>query len=535
VTARAWIRVLLLGAVGLIGFAVWISGAAQRSAADGAFAEMSAAESMVVSLLEEEEELRTVASDPGARERVRQARSDFEHALVRAQMAVGSDEKGVARLLGVQARLGSEFHVLADRFSAEALSDPSASAGAALSLLGHQLGEVVERFRVGHDELRAALNDERLRDQRRAGFVPIGVIVAITLAGGLVLWLNERGGRAERRRRARAGDFADALQVARTEGEAYGLLKRQLERSVEAASAVVLNRNNSEHRLEARTEVPEGSPLTETLATASPESCLAIRIGKPFRRQKGHETLVGCEVCGCLGESVTCVPSLVGGRVIGSVLVQHRLPLGATAEEQIREAVAAAAPVIANLRTLALAETRAATDALTGLPNHRSVQETLKRMVAQAQRTMTPLAAILFDLDHFKEINDRYGHDRGDEVLAAAGAAVNGSLRASDFVGRYGGEEFLALLPNTSRADAVAVAEKLRHAISTITVRGIDRDLTASLGVAVLPEEANDSTELLRNADRALYTAKARGRNRIETLTDLPGGARPLSESWPTA
>jgi diguanylate cyclase len=85
-----------------------------------------------------------------------------------------------------------------------------------------------------------------------------------------------------------------------------------------------------------------------------------------------------------------------------------------------------------------------------------------RRMVGQSTRTAAPLAALLLDLDHFKQINDRYGHGRGDEVLAAAGVVLQGAVRESDFVGRFGGEEFLLLLPATDRDSAIAVAEKIR-------------------------------------------------------------------------
>jgi diguanylate cyclase (GGDEF)-like protein len=212
------------------------------------------------------------------------------------------------------------------------------------------------------------------------------------------------------------------------------------------------------------------------------------------------------------------MPSLVSGRMIGSVLVVHERALDGSGHKQLRDAVVGAAPVIANLRTLAIAEVRASTDSLTGLANSRNVHETLKRMVAHAQRSETPLAAILFDLDHFKQINDRFGHAKGDEVLAAVGAVAAATLRVSDFVGRYGGEEFVALLPDTGREDAMAVAEKLRDAISRITLRDIDAPISASLGVAMLPDEAETADELIRTADRALYTAKARGRNRVESV-----------------
>ena len=95
--------------------------------------------------------------------------------------------------------------------------------------------------------------------------------------------------------------------------------------------------------------------------------------------------------------------------------------------------------MLANLRNLAIAEARAATDALTGLPNQRACQDTLKRMLAHASRTMSPLSAVLLDLDHFKLINDRHGHNSGDDVLAAVGEVLAGCVRTSDFAGRYGG------------------------------------------------------------------------------------------------
>jgi diguanylate cyclase (GGDEF)-like protein len=139
-------------------------------------------------------------------------------------------------------------------------------------------------------------------------------------------------------------------------------------------------------------------------------------------------------------------------------------------------------------------------------------------MVAQASRTVTPLAALLVDLDHFKKINDVYGHDRGDEVLAAAGVALRNVARESDFVGRYGGEEFLLLLPSTDKQGALHVAEAARKAIGAVRTPHADQ-ITASVGVAVLPDDGGDAITLFRSADRALYSAKNNGRNRVETIT----------------
>ena len=146
--------------------------------------------------------------------------------------------------------------------------------------------------------------------------------------------------------------------------------------------------------------------------------------------------------------------------------------------------------MLANLRNLAIAEVRAATDALTGLPNARALRDSLVRMVAQSDRSGLPLSVILCDLDHFKEINDVYGHEKGDAALAAASAALSGWLRDSDLAGRYGGEEFLILLPDTPLDGALKLAEKLRSGIGLVEIPGVDRRITASFGVATFPADA---------------------------------------------
>ena len=323
---------------------------------------------------------------------------------------------------------------------------------------------------------------------------------------------------AEREYHATQREFTEIMQITRDEDEAYGLLKRHLERSVEGCAVAVLNRNNSNDRLEVMTELPAGSPLLDGLKSADPESCLAIRTGKIHERSKDREGLLSCELCGLTGARSTCVPSLVGGEVIGAVLVEHPSALESSDKLRVEESMAQASPVLANLRNMAISQTRALTDGLTGLPNRRSIDDTLKRMAAHADRSSQPLAAVLFDLDHFKQINDLCGHEKGDEVLAAVGAVVTGSLRASDFAGRYGGEEFIVLLPDTDREAAVVVAEKLRRAVSAIDVAAVPGPITVSLGVAALPGDAAEPTFLLRAADRALYIAKANGKNRVETL-----------------
>jgi diguanylate cyclase (GGDEF)-like protein len=392
--------------------------------------------------------------------------------------------------------------------------------------------DLLERFEAANDELVEEIAADAEEAHRRA--LQRAVILIVLLSGGFAagggLLLQRLRRREEAQRLAEESyhatqrEFAETLQVTESEAEAHELVKRHLERSLDASRIVVLNRNNSQNRLEAATAVDPDDPLAHKLVDSSPRSCLAIRLGRAHAQEAEREPLLSCELCGEQTRT-TCVPSLVGGEVIGSVLVEHERPLTTSERSRIDESVSQAAPVLANLRNLAIAEVRAATDALTGLPNARAVRDSLVRMVAQSSRSQLPLAAVLCDLDNFKQINDVYGHDKGDQALAAASAALRSSLRESDLVGRYGGEEFLILLPDTPLDGALVLAEKLRSELALVNVPGVDRAITASFGVACFPDDAPDGEMLVRMADRALYAAKAGGRNCVVASGTLLAGS----------
>jgi diguanylate cyclase (GGDEF)-like protein len=176
-------------------------------------------------------------------------------------------------------------------------------------------------------------------------------------------------------------------------------------------------------------------------------------------------------------------------------------------------------------RRLATAESRiremAITDDLTGLRNRRFVLLRLAEEVVRSHRHGHPLSCVLFDLDHFKKVNDEHGHAAGDGVLKAVAAEAQRSCRQSDVLGRYGGEEFLLVLPETEPAGALAIAERLRAALETLRVEwsGFTLAVTASFGVATLWPTGGTPIQpdvLVRRADEALYRAKAAGRNRVE-------------------
>ncbi|MGA7828432.1 MAG: GGDEF domain-containing protein, partial [Geobacteraceae bacterium] len=156
------------------------------------------------------------------------------------------------------------------------------------------------------------------------------------------------------------------------------------------------------------------------------------------------------------------------------------------------------------------------TDHLTGLYNRRYMMDILAKEFLRTARTGSSLSFLIIDLDYFKEINDKYGHNEGDLVLERAATVFRDQLRCYDTPVRFGGDEFVAVLPEASLADAQVVAERIRKALDEIRFPGKLEDLriTASLGFAVYPGVGVETMEdLLREADNALYRAKAKGRN----------------------
>ena len=200
--------------------------------------------------------------------------------------------------------------------------------------------------------------------------------------------------------------FTERMLFARSEVEARDLLEAHLTEILPGTHVAVLT-----------------SPDDERLA-----HCEAFRTGVAVVRGGGrHED--PCDGCVASGRRSLCTPLRVGSSAIGAVVV------GAPRANQIdgpsiHQASGQAAPVLANLRNLAIAEEHASTDVLTGLPNRRAVDEALRMMAAQADRTARPLAALMLDVDHFKAINDRWGHLRGDAVLAAVARVLRATVRA---------------------------------------------------------------------------------------------------------
>ena len=177
--------------------------------------------------------------------------------------------------------------------------------------------------------------------------------------------------------------------------------------------------------------------------------------------------------------------------------------------------------VAVNKRQLESANTKlqelALRDGLTGLLNRRYWESCLEREFARHQRYDNPVSLVIFDIDHFKRVNDTYGHQTGDEVIRSVAEITSRLARETDFAGRYGGEEFVVLLPGTHLEGAAQFAERLRQAVEqqVLDYQGSPLSYTISLGVATISDDMANYQILLERADKALYASKEQGRNRV--------------------
>lgn len=173
-----------------------------------------------------------------------------------------------------------------------------------------------------------------------------------------------------------------------------------------------------------------------------------------------------------------------------------------------------------DVKDMAILQHESITDALTGLKNRRYFDQRMSEEVALSLRHKLPLSLMLLDVDHFKKINDTYGHQIGDEVLSSLAKLISGMVRDSDIVARYGGEEIAIITPRTSKEEAALLAERLRDLIEKTTVAMVGTtqevvQVTVSLGICSLSAVITDKDALLEESDQALYLAKKYGRNRV--------------------
>ncbi len=347
----------------------------------------------------------------------------------------------------------------------------------------------------------------------------------------------------------------NALLVRRIESEASGFkslaeLGHRLSRSLELAAmlddvvrtskaiagyhagAVVLSTDKEENG-EARVTRAEGEmPRAAQDRPVEPGSLVELSMARgrghyvPDLSGRERKTAVAGNKLDPPGmRSALIQPLSLGQRAKGALVFYSREPQGFS--DYVIKAVGIladmAAVSIQNALLYQEMEHKAVTDGLTGLHNHRWFQEELELEIERAQRLGHKVGLVICDIDLFKRVNDRFGHQVGDEVLKAVARTLTGSIRKVDSAARYGGEEFVLVLPGAGRRGARELAERVRRKVSRLLVNAGGREfrVSVSAGVAVFPEDANSREDLVRAADQALYLAKESGRNKVVEARQL--------------
>lgn len=312
-------------------------------------------------------------------------------------------------------------------------------------------------------------------------------------------------------------EMGDLLQTCFTAEEAYGVIAQSAQKFFPDGTGALSVIRTSQNLV----EVVAGwgaTPATESVF--APDDCWALRRGRIHVVRDTATGLVCKHLHHPLPTGYLCVPMMAHGETLGALhvcetqsgqLTDTHQRLTTTVAEHIGLA-------LANLRLHETLRNLSVRDPLTGLFNRRYMEESLEREVRRAARNKRPLGIIMLDIDHFKTFNDTFGHDAGDTLLRELGSSLQTYIRGEDVACRYGGEEFILILPDTTLDAARQRAEQLRAAVKELAIQHRSRRLksvTISAGVALFPDHGTTADAVLRAADLALYKAKAEGRNRV--------------------
>ncbi len=329
----------------------------------------------------------------------------------------------------------------------------------------------------------------------------------------LTQWVNYL--EAQNRDLALLEQLNDFLQSCNTLEEAYNTLGDLLSPLFANCSGGVFINDSVSHLMKL---VSSWGKSFDSKIVFSSYECWALRRGRFHQGDLTQPSLLCSHIDHHhLPVQSLCIPMMAQGKTIGllylsgsKVEINHCYKLARMVSEQI-------AMALANLELREELRNQSIRDPLTGLFNRRYLQESLVREIHNARRKEYPIGIVMVDVDHFKSFNDTYGHELGDQILCQLGAFLKQNTRGSDIACRYGGEEFLLILPDSSLKDSLQRAESFRQGIEKLYVKNQNQEIkiTVSLGVAALPESGQTMEKLIHAADVALYRAKQAGRNRV--------------------
>ncbi|CAH14514.1 diguanylate cyclase [Legionella pneumophila subsp. pneumophila] len=318
-------------------------------------------------------------------------------------------------------------------------------------------------------------------------------------------------------------EMSDIMLACGSQEELSDVMAKYSQRLLQFSSGYLFIMHPSKNYLEKAASW--GNPQPHDL-TFTPEQCWAIRLGRiHYAGSSRIELMCSHTMFAEQPElSLLCVPLMAQNDIYGLLYLEVGLKFDENQQLLITEFAELTALALANVRLRENLRYQSIRDPLTGLYNRRYLEDFLFKQLHQAERTKASFAILMLDLDHFKKINDTFGHDAGDLVLKELGQILNSDIRLGDIAARYGGEEFVLLLYDIDAQAAKMKAENLRSAISNLQVKyGAQPvgQITASIGISVYPDDAKSPAEVIEAADKALYQAKNKGRNKVILFSEI--------------
>lgn len=320
--------------------------------------------------------------------------------------------------------------------------------------------------------------------------------------------------------------MSDVFQSCQTSGETYSAIANFVPQFFPDYNGALYMLNNSKNLFE-MTAIWGDAPELELVFDH--HECWSLRRSRAYMVHDSGIAM-NCRHLGAdIPSSYLCVPLMAQGEVMGILHLCKAAPDQADKIKDIGKfagtVAEAMALALANLKLRETLRNQAIRDGLTGLFNRRYLEETLERELSRGKRSGSPLGVIMLDLDHFKEYNDNYGHNAGDELLCALGHIIQDTVRREDIACRYGGEEFLLIMPGAPLEVAVERAQNLNARVRQLHLQSSSlKAITISAGVAIFPDHGATGKDVIRAADTALYQAKEEGRDRVVVAARLSKG-----------
>ncbi|KTD57184.1 regulatory protein (GGDEF domain) [Legionella sainthelensi] len=322
-------------------------------------------------------------------------------------------------------------------------------------------------------------------------------------------------------------EMSDIMLACSSQEELSKVMTKYCQRILHFASGYLYIMHPSKNYLEIATTWGKPNPQETTFL---PNDCWAIRLGKMHQVIHSRDELI-CNHVNTSSEQTLaflCIPLMAQNDIYG-LLYMEMSEEPAVAFSQNQQLLITAfseltALAFANVRLRENLRYQSMRDPLTGLYNRRYLEDFLLKQIHQSERTKSPISLLMLDLDHFKKINDTYGHDAGDVALKELGKILHEDIRVGDVAARYGGEEFIVAFYNTDEKTIKTRAESIREAVSRLQIKYGAQPvgpITISIGVAVYPADGRTTTELIESADKALYFAKTNGKNRIVLYSEI--------------